>query len=112
MSADGIGSLHRAVSGCPIQLFVLAFSLDRNNSVLIFLRWMDGFIYQLSDMPILWIWSLQLLSPLLLGVLDSVIHTGSWKPVAFLASGTFWWLYPVPYHLGGIKRIKHLCLIS
>ena len=33
----------------------------------------------------------------LLGISANVIPVGSWEPLAFLASGTFWWLLPVPH---------------
>ena len=33
----------------------------------------------------------------LLGISAIVITVGSWEPLAFLASGTFWWLLPVPH---------------
>ena len=45
-------------------LFVPAFSFDRRNSGLIFLRWVDGPIPQLGAMPNLWILSPWVLSPL------------------------------------------------
>ena len=44
--------------------FVLAFLLNKNHSGLKFLRWVDGSIPQPGAMPILWVWSLQVLSPL------------------------------------------------
>jgi hypothetical protein len=49
-------------TGCA-PLFAPAFPLDKNNSVLIFLRWVGGSIPQPGAMPNLWIWSLQVLSP-------------------------------------------------
>jgi len=45
-------------------VFVPIFSFDRSSSGLIFLRWVGGPIPQLGAMPIHWIWSLQVLSPL------------------------------------------------
>jgi hypothetical protein len=45
-----------------LHIFVPAFPLDRNNSGLKILRWVDGSIPQLGTMPIYWRWSLQVLS--------------------------------------------------
>jgi hypothetical protein len=47
-----------------LRLFVPACPLDRSNSGLIFLRWEDGSTIQLVAVLNLWIWSLQVLSPL------------------------------------------------
>ena len=47
----------------PYLLFVPAFPFDRRNSELIFLRWVGGPILQRGAVPIHWIWSLQILSP-------------------------------------------------
>jgi len=47
-----------------VPLFVPAFPLDRNNSVLKVLRWEGGLFPQLRAMPIHWIWSLRVLSAL------------------------------------------------
>jgi hypothetical protein len=57
-------SIWMAFSLVSAPLFVPAFPLGRNNSVLIFLRWVDGPIPQLSALLNLWIWSLQVLFPL------------------------------------------------
>ena len=56
-----------AVSKWPFlqsPFFVPAFPLDRRDSGLKFLKWVGGPIPQLGAMPIHWIWSLQVLSPL------------------------------------------------
>jgi hypothetical protein len=63
------GSQGGVVSGWPflqslLNFFVPAFSFDRNNSELKFLRWVCGCIPQLRAMPIYWKRSPQVLSPL------------------------------------------------
>ena len=58
------GSLWMAFPSVSAPLFVPVFPLDRSNSGLKFLRWVGGPIPQLGAMPNLWIWSLQVLSPL------------------------------------------------
>jgi hypothetical protein len=53
---------------CPpvyAPFFVPTFPFDRRNYGLIFLRWVGGPIPQPGGVPIHWIWSLQVLSPLL-----------------------------------------------
>ena len=57
-------SLWMAFPSVSAPLFVPEFSLDRNNSGLIFLRWVAGPIPYPRAMPNHWIWSLQFLSPL------------------------------------------------
>ena len=51
-------------STVSVLLVMPVFSLARNNSRLIFLRWISGPILQLGALPNLWIWSLQVLSSL------------------------------------------------
>jgi hypothetical protein len=58
------GSLWMTFPSISVPLFVPVFPLDRSNSGLKFLRWVGGPIPQLEAMPIHWIWSLQVLSPL------------------------------------------------
>ena len=68
MSVDRIhAKVWQSLDGLSFSLcsiFVPAFPLDRNNSGLKFLRWVGVPISQLGAMPINWIWSLQVLSPL------------------------------------------------
>jgi len=58
---DSLWMVFPSVSS-PFFISVLLF--DKSNSGLIFLRWAGGPISQLGAMPIHWIWSLQVLSPL------------------------------------------------
>jgi hypothetical protein len=44
------------------SIFVSEFPLDRNNTGLKILRWVDGPIIQLGAMFIYWTWSLQVVS--------------------------------------------------
>ena len=73
---------------------VPVFPLDKNNSVLKFLRWVSGHIPQLVTMQIFWRWSLQVVSPPcpLLGIVAKVIPVLSLEPLISQVSGTFWWL--------------------
>ena len=86
-------------------LFVPAFPFDRRNSGLIFLRWVGGPILQLGAMPIYWIWSLDVLSPLcwLFWLMAFLLCP------SFLTSGIFWWLSrspsPLLYSSGGRIRL-------
>ena len=59
-----VGRLWMAFPLVSALLFVPKFPLDRNNSGLKFVRWVDGSIPQLEALPIYWWWSLQVLSPL------------------------------------------------
>jgi hypothetical protein len=54
-------------------LFLLTFPFDGSNSELLFLRWVGSPIPQMVAIPLHWIWSLQVLSPLLLGISTNVI---------------------------------------
>jgi hypothetical protein len=90
-------SLWMAFPSVSAPLFVPVFPLDRSYSGLKFLRWLSGPIPQPGAVRNLWIWSLQVLSPLWLGISANVIPVGSWEPLAFLAYGAFWWLPPDPY---------------
>ena len=60
-------------------LFVPIFPLDRSNSGLKFWRWMGGPIPQLGAVPNLWIWSLQVLSPLcwVFQLMSSLLGSGN-----------------------------------
>jgi hypothetical protein len=90
------GSLWMAFPSVSALLFVPEFSLDKSNSELKLWRSMGDPIPQPGAMIHFWIWSLQVLSPLL-GTSANIIPIGSWEPLSFLASGTFWWLSPVPH---------------
>jgi hypothetical protein len=80
------GSLWTAFSSDSALLFAPAFPFDRSNSGLIFFRWVDGLIPEPGAMPLDWIWSLQVLSPLCwvlwlmssLSVLGTSWVTGIW----------------------------------
>ena len=54
-----------------------------------FLRGIGGSIPHLRSMSIYWRWSHQLLFPHCLGISVNVISILYWKPLSFLASGTF-----------------------
>ena len=58
--------------------------------------WMVPFLNQWA-MPNLWV-STGSPSPLW-GISSNIIPVGSWEALAFLASGTFWLLLPVPHPL-------------
>ena len=96
------GSLGGAVSEWPflqslLYLFVPAFPLERNNSGIIFLRWVCSPIPQPREVPNRRIWSLQVLCFPLLDILTNVSPVRSWKPLAFLSYGTFLWLPLFPH---------------
>ena len=73
------GSLWSAFPSVSALLFVPIFPLDRNNSGLKILRWVVGPIPQQGDVPNLWIWSLQVLSPLywVFQLMSSLLGPGS-----------------------------------
>ena len=73
------GSLWMAFPSVSAPLFVPVFPLDRSNSGLKFWRWVGGPIPQLGAMPNLWIWSLQVLSPLcwVFQLMSSLLGPGS-----------------------------------
>ena len=58
------GSLWMAISSVSDPFFVPAFPLERNHSGLKILRWVGGPFLQLWSLPMHWIWSLQVQSPL------------------------------------------------
>jgi hypothetical protein len=101
------GSLRKAFPSVPTPLFVPVFPLDRNNPGLIFLRWVGSPIPQLGSMPNLWIWSLQVLSPLywVFQLLSSPLYSGS-----LLLPGIWNFLVSIPISLTYITT--YLCLIS
>jgi hypothetical protein len=70
-------------------------------------------ISQPGALPNLWIWSLQVSSPFL-GISANLIPFGSWEPLAFLASGTFWWLpqLPIPQCYIPLFKFLTLCISS
>ena len=78
------GSLWMVIPSVSASLFVPVFSLDKNNSGLTFLRLVGGHIPKPRVVPKLWIWSLQVLSPLLgislLGPVSLLFtwHVGLW----------------------------------
>ena len=74
------------------HFFVLFLPLDRNISGLKTLRWVDAPMPLLGAMPICWRWSLQVLSPPSLHILDKVIPFGSWESLFSLVSETLQWL--------------------
>ena len=76
-------------SSVSAPYFVPAFTFDRGNSVLNFLRWVGGPIPQLLMFPIHCIWSLQVFISPLLGISDNVLPVGSWEILGSLESGTF-----------------------
>ena len=89
------GSLWMAISSVSDPFFVPAFPLERNHSGLKIL--MGG--WPLSSTVVL-AYALDMVStgsvPPLLGISANVITLGSWGTLAFLASGTFQWIQPVP----------------
>jgi hypothetical protein len=96
------GSLGGAISEWPflqslLYPFVPAFPLERNNSGIIFLRWVCSPIPQPREVPNRRIWSLQVLCFPLLDILTNVSPVRSWKPLAFLSYGTFLWLPLFPH---------------
>ena len=72
-------SLWMAFPSVSAPLLVPVFPLDRSNFGLKFLRWVGGPISQLGAMPNLWIWSLQVLSPLywVFQLMSSLLGPGS-----------------------------------
>jgi hypothetical protein len=58
-----LDSLWMAFPSVSAPFYVAAYPLDRKNSGLKFLRWVNGSIPQLRAMSIYWRWSLQVLYP-------------------------------------------------
>jgi hypothetical protein len=73
------GSLWMAFVSFSAPLFVPAFPFDRRNSGLLFSRYVGGPIPQPGAMPIHWIWSLQVLSPLccVFWLMSSLLGSGN-----------------------------------
>jgi hypothetical protein len=74
-----------ACSSVSAPFFNPAFSLDRNSSGLIFLRWLHPSSGGLAYL-------LELISTgsiSLLGISANIISVGYWEPLASLTSGTF-----------------------
>jgi hypothetical protein len=92
-------------------LFAPVFPLDRSNSGLKFLRWVGGRIPQLEAVSNLWIWSLQVLSPLcwVIQLMSSLLGPGhlflSWH--LGLSGGNP--QFPIPHYYTLLFNFLSLC---
>ena len=73
------------------RCFIPLFPLDRSNSGLKILRSAGGTILQTGHF-ITSGYGLYSFSSHLLGISANIISVGCWEPLAFLATGTLWWL--------------------
>ena len=75
----GFGRHWMVFSSDSTLLFILCYPVDRNNSRLKILRWVGGSIPQPGAMPKLWIWSIEVLSPLwwVFQLMSSLLGPGS-----------------------------------
>ena len=105
------GSLWMAFPSVSAPLFVPVFPLDRSNSGLKFWRWVGGPIPQLGAMPNLWIWSLQVLSPLcwVFQLMSSLLGPGSLLLSWHLGLSGGYPQFPIPHCYTPLFNFLTLC---
>ena len=96
-----LGSLCMAFPSVSAPFFVSVFPLDRNLEFRAILgyNFRDGRLalsLNWEPMPNLWILSQQVLPPVCVVFQLMSFQCGYWEALAFLSSGTFWLLSPVP----------------
>ena len=106
-----MGSLWMAFSSFSSSLFVPAFPLDRKNSGLIFLRWVGSPIPQPGAVPNLWIWSLQVLSPLcwVFQLMSSLLGPGNLLGPWHLGLSSGYPQFPIPHCYTPLFKFLTLC---
>ena len=92
-------------------LFVPVFPFDRSNTGLLYLRWMGGSIPQPGTVPIHWIWSQQVLSPLcwVFWLMSSLLGPGNLLGPWHLGLSSGYSQFPFPHCYTATFKLLTLC---